>query len=121
LLDFASFFKKTKSTVMVTQLKHSLDFFALYQKFVNDSRKGRRLQPNGKRISDGTTKNYCYTGLLLQRFCEAKGFELRIRSARRLNQRELNSEKNYWKKLVFSSPYQRASPSGMMTVIFSGK
>ncbi len=83
---------------MFTHSKLCFDFFSLYQKFSNDSRKGRRLQPNGKRISAGTVKNYYYTGLLLERFCEAKQFELRIRPARRLNQRELNVEKNYWKK-----------------------
>jgi integrase len=83
---------------MITQLKHSLDFFALYQKFINDSRKGRRLQPNGKKISEGTIRNYYHTGLLLQRFCEAKQFMLRIRPVRRLTQRELITERNYWKK-----------------------
>src|SRR6266496_5314371 len=75
-----------------------LDFFNLYQKFINDSKKGRRLQPNGKRISAGTVENYHYTFLLVQRFCREKQFDLRIRPARRLNQRELATEKNYWKK-----------------------
>jgi site-specific recombinase XerD len=76
----------------------SLDFFALYQKFISDSKKGRRLQPNGKRISVGTVQNYYYTYLLLQRFCQEKQFNLRIHSTRRLHQRQLATEKNYWKK-----------------------
>jgi integrase len=75
-----------------------LDFFSLYEKFINDSKKGKRLQPNGKRISVGTANNYYYTYLLLKRFCEEKHFDLRIRPARRLNKRELITEKNYWKK-----------------------
>jgi integrase len=74
------------------------DFFVLYDKFINDSHSGRRLQPNGKKISAGTVDNYRYTLLLLQRFCTAKSFELRIRPLRRLNARELTTEKKYWKK-----------------------
>jgi integrase len=75
-----------------------LDFFKLYDKFIHDSRKGKRLQPNGKRISPGTVDNYYYTGLLLKRFCTEKQFELRIQPARRLSMRQAEVEKNYWKK-----------------------
>lgn len=75
-----------------------LDFFKLYDKFILDSRKGKRLQANGKRISAGTTDNYFYTGLLLKRFCNEKQFELRIQPARRLTIRQAESEKIYWKK-----------------------
>jgi integrase len=78
--------------------RKSLDFFKLYNRFIQDSRKGRRLQPNGKRISPGTVDNYFYTGLLIKRFCNEKQFELRIQSARRLSMRESEVEKNYWKK-----------------------
>lgn len=83
---------------MPVKPNRSFDFFSLYQKFINDSRKGKRLQPNGKRISPGTVDNYHYTYLLVQRFCQEKQFDLRIRPARRLNQRELATEKNYWRK-----------------------
>ena len=75
-----------------------LDFFRLYERFVNDSKKGRRLQPNGKRISSGTVDNYFYTGQLLRRFSIEKEFELRIHSTRRLSIRQTEVEKNYWKK-----------------------
>ena len=75
-----------------------LSFFQLYSRFVNDSNRGRRLQPNGKRISAGTVKNYESTLQLIQRFCSSKNFLLRIRPARKLNSRELQAEKNYWKK-----------------------
>jgi site-specific recombinase XerD len=79
-------------------IKKELSFFVLYQKFISNSRRGSRLQPNGKRISAGTVNNYTYTLNLVQQFCAAKNFELRIRPARRLNARELETEKNYWKK-----------------------
>src|SRR5688572_15835975 len=75
-----------------------IDFFKLYEKFIRDSRTGRRLQPNGKKISAGTIENYQYTLLLLQRFCETNSFELRIRPLRRLKIREIETEQKYWKK-----------------------
>jgi site-specific recombinase XerD len=76
----------------------NLPFFASYERFIQDSRRGKRLQPNGKRISGGTVTNYVYTLGLIKKFCDDKKFELRIRPARRLNARELEREKNYWKK-----------------------
>lgn len=76
----------------------ALSFFDIYEKFIRDSRSGRRLQPNGKRISAGTVDNYRYTLLLLQQFSSACSFELRIRPARKLAARELIAERNYWKK-----------------------
>jgi integrase len=78
--------------------KKEIPFFTLYQKFMQDSRRGRRLQPNGKRISPGTVAGYDYTHRLLGKFCIEKKFELRIRPLRRLTTRELETEKNYWKK-----------------------
>lgn len=78
--------------------KHSLDFFHFYEKFIRDSRNGRRLQPNGKRISAGTVCNYEFSMLLVKQFCKSKSFELRLRSIKRLGARELASEKKYWKK-----------------------
>jgi len=75
-----------------------LPFFELSDRFINDSRRGKRLQPNGKRISNGTVANYAYTCKLLLHFCERKQFRLRIRTTRRLSRREAEMEKNYWKK-----------------------
>ena len=51
-----------------------LSFSQLYSRFVSDSNRGRRLQPNGKRISPGTVKNYEYTLQLIQQFCDCKNF-----------------------------------------------
>ena len=82
----------------VTTSRKELHFFDQYEKFIKDNRRGRRLQPNGKKISVGTVNNYSYTLKLLQKFCSEKDFQLRIRPGRRLNARELETEKNYWKK-----------------------
>jgi integrase len=73
-------------------------FFDLYKRFVNDSKRGRRLQPNGKRISNGTLRNYEMSLKIVRLFCTDKNFELRIRPIHRLQQRQLLVEKNYWKR-----------------------
>lgn len=78
--------------------KKTYPFFELYNRFIKDSENGKRLQPNGKKITTGTINNYRYTAQLLQKFCIAKKFELRIRSIKKLNQRETQTEKNYWSK-----------------------
>lgn len=82
---------------MTTSVKE-LPFFELFRTFISHSRRGRRLQPNGKRIGEGTLENYNYTLQLLERFSNEKKFPLRIRPMRKLNSRELVTEKNYWKK-----------------------
>lgn len=84
---------------MATALKaKEFPFFELYDKFIYDSKTGRRLQPNGKIISSGTIDNYRYTGKLLHEFCREKQFQLRIRPVKYLNKRDLMTEKNYWRK-----------------------
>lgn len=70
----------------------------LFDRFISDSKKGRRLQPNGKKLSPGTIANYGYTKQLLEKFCSEKEFDLRIRRTKYLNRREAEVEKNYWKK-----------------------
>lgn len=80
------------------KLKKQHAFFPLFEKFISESKKGKRLQPDGKKISAGTIKNYSTTKQLLERFCMEKNFDLRIRQERYLNTRETEIEKNYWKK-----------------------
>lgn len=75
-----------------------IPFLKLYDQFINDNKKGKRLQPNGKRITTGTIANYGYARQLLSSFAAEKKFELRINPVRRLNQRQMAVEKNYWKK-----------------------
>ncbi len=73
-------------------------FVTLFDRFISDSEKGRRLQPNGKRISLATIINYHNTKKVLARFCSKASIILRIKQERYLNQREMEREKNYWKK-----------------------
>jgi len=84
--------------MLTASRKKELDFFTLFDSFITDSARGKRLQPNGKRISAGTVANYRYSRRLLAEFCNVQQFSLRIRPVRYLNSRETETEKNYWKK-----------------------
>jgi integrase len=66
--------------------KKEIDFFPLYEKFMAESKSGKRLQPNGKRVGAAT---------LITSFC------LRFRQVHYLNSREIQTEMKYWKKFHF--------------------
>jgi integrase len=83
---------------MRTKPTKEYPFLELYDKFVAESRSGKRLQPNGKKITPGTLKNYGYTQKLLIKFSADKNFELRVKPGKYLNKRQLIAEKNYWAK-----------------------
>ena len=70
----------------------------LFKQFVKDSETGKRLKKNGEKISENTLHNYRFTFKNLLQFSATTGFELRITDISKLTQRELLSEKNYWKK-----------------------
>ncbi len=76
--------------------KKEMPFFELYARFIRDSKSGRRLQPNGKKLAAGTIVAYVCNLKLLKKFCNDTGFELRFRSIKHLTQREMKVEKNYW-------------------------
>ena len=78
--------------------KTEFSFFELFEKFILASKKGKRLQPNGNRISLGTIKNYLVTLRLLRLFSEEMKFEMRIVSANRFSRRGYETERNYWRK-----------------------
>ena len=78
-----------------SKTKKELCFFPLFDRFIHDSKKGKRLQPNGKTIAPGTVNNYGHTRKVLENFCLAKSFTLRLRPERSLNRRETEQEKNY--------------------------
>lgn len=79
-------------------VKKEHNFLLLFEKLIQDSKKGKRLQPNGKRISAGTIKNYQSTLYLLQLFAEKQSFTLRVIGWSRLTSREQEREKCYWRK-----------------------
>lgn len=81
-----------------TSAKKEHNFLSLFEKFIQDSKNGKRLQPNGKRLAEGTVKNYQSTLRLLELFAEKHSLMLRIISWTRLTAREQERERNYWRK-----------------------
>lgn len=77
----------------------------MFRKFILDSKSGKRLQPNGKRYSPGTIKNYESTEKLLLEFSKSRSFPLRIYMVSQLNSREIDRERTYWTRFhrMFSS------------------
>lgn len=79
-----------------------LELIALFEQFIKDSYTGRRLGPNGQRIKPQTVENYRYVLKLLAEFTGSTGFQLKIKPINHLNKRELQVEKNYWRKFYRS-------------------
>lgn len=77
--------------------KQEYDLLKLYDRFINEAKKGKRLQKNGRRIGPGTLKNYQMLGHYLRRFVNEKKFTLRIVPGSRLGRREFKRELRYWK------------------------
>ena len=77
--------------------KKELLFLPLYDKFIIASKNGRRMQPNGKRITQGSIDNYEYALKLIKSFCHKEAFHLRLRPVKYLTKREILAEKKYWK------------------------
>lgn len=82
---------------MDRKTRKEYDFFILYRRFVNDTRSGKRLQKNGKRIRKSTLKVYEMMEHYLQKYCRKKNITLRIIPGTRLGNREFKREKKYWK------------------------
>lgn len=79
-------------------MKKTQPLIPLFKQFIRDSETGKRLKKNGERITTRSIENYGYVLKNLIRFSTDTNFELRVCSILRLTQRELLSEKNYWKK-----------------------
>lgn len=90
---------------IVSNPKKEMAFLPLYEKFIAASKSGRRIQPNGKRISPHSVMNYYGPLRLLEKFCLHYQFVLRLRQLRYLNKRDILAEKKYWKNfyLKFSN------------------
>ena len=75
-----------------------LPFQDLFDKFIEDSIRKRRIQPNGKALCSRTIATYGYTAKLIREFVLACNFYLRLKQVSHLSLRELRAERNYWKK-----------------------
>lgn len=79
-------------------MKKELELLPLFDKFICETQRGKRLQKNGSRIRQGTIDMYCIVRNQLNEFSNVKQYPLRIRIAPKLNSRELKSERLYWKR-----------------------
>lgn len=70
----------------------------LFKQFIKESESGKRLKKNGERISKNSIDNYTYVLRNLILFAEETKTELRVCDILKFSKRELQSEKNYWKK-----------------------
>ncbi|MDJ1473611.1 tyrosine-type recombinase/integrase [Xanthocytophaga flava] len=78
--------------------KQEFALLELFDKFIIESKNGKRLQKNGKRINPRTVEQYEYLKGLLAKFEESKQFPLRIRLLQKPTKRVFEVEKNYWKR-----------------------
>jgi integrase len=76
----------------------SYELLPLFQKFIADSKSGKRLQSNGKRLANGTITNYESVYKLLFKYQEKQKEPLRFLAVNKLSQRQMLVEKNYWGK-----------------------
>lgn len=79
-------------------MKKTSPIIALFNKFIKETETGKRLKKNGERIKSSSIDNYHYVLQNLIRFSTETQFDLRLCDASKLDKRELQSEKNYWKK-----------------------
>lgn len=70
----------------------------LFEKFIKDSKSGKRLKKGSKKVSATTISNYNRVYIKLCQFSERKGFYIRIQSLSHVKGvREFKHEKQYWK------------------------
>lgn len=74
------------------------DLIKLFQRFINDSKTGKRLKKNGERITSGTIENYNNVFKNLIQFKVETDFELYVYESKKLNKEQIKAEKKYWKK-----------------------
>jgi len=74
------------------------DFLKLMESFIQNSKAGKRLQKDGKRVRKSTIRGYETLRKTLIKFSSEKKVELRIKSQNKLGIRELKNEKKYWKE-----------------------
>jgi integrase len=78
--------------------KSNYDFLNLFDKLLRDLNTGGKLLPNGADYTKGTIQAYQLVRNNLSRFQKAKKFKLRIRDCSKMNERQWQTERNYWKR-----------------------
>jgi hypothetical protein len=81
---------------MALSLNKKNDFLKLFDTFLKETEKGKRVQKTGIRVRASSLEPYVYLRKLLYDFSVKKNFPLRIYSVSTLKKRELLAEKKYW-------------------------
>ena len=80
-------------------MQKSIQLLPLFEKFIADTYRGKRLKPNGDKIKRQTIDNYRYVYKLLQDFSFDTNYELLLIVLTGKNQREIMRVSAYWKKM----------------------
>jgi site-specific recombinase XerD len=70
----------------------------MLRSFINQIKKGKHLQKNGKRIKKNSINNYINLERLLTRFSYKFSYHLRIKIKSNLTKSQFENEKKYWNK-----------------------
>ena len=70
----------------------------LFERFIKDSYKGKRLKADGSKIKPQTVDNYNYVLRYLKEYEIKQVTVLRIKTFKGENKRAFTTERNYWKK-----------------------
>lgn len=70
----------------------------LFERFLRDTLKGRRLKTDGSRIKSQSTRNYMYVLKYLQEYELKTATKLRVKLITGNNARIIMAEKKYWRK-----------------------
>jgi integrase len=79
-------------------MRTTFSMISLFELFIKDSYKGKRLQRNGQKIKIQTVKNYHFVLKALKNFQDHSKKELLIKPLRNLSKYQLNIQFNYWRK-----------------------
>lgn len=71
---------------------------SLFDAFIRDSERGKRLKSNGKRIKLQTVENYRYVILLMREYETLRGIKLYVREVTGRNKKEVEADHKYWKR-----------------------
>lgn len=82
----------------MTKKSANLYLVELYTKFIDDTKKGRRLQKNGKLVSSSTLKNYYALGDALKSFELITNEKILINAKYKYSKRAFETERRKYKK-----------------------
>lgn len=74
-----------------------IELLPLFKKYIADTKSGKRFISNNKKVSASTLKLQGYIYNHLANFSTTKGFELKILPANKLNKKNFEAQKKYWK------------------------